>query len=167
MLAVGLLKSTIANLQSAIDYSILEQIIERLARTIGLRCWARRCLLLHADAHGVESAFVARVFFSNSCWNGLHTLEAARWIKISTLFAGVQLKIALLALAERLRQHRQQRPALRAARNRMRTWHLHRSRTERVVFILILATWRLLLGRLLARLATVLIPVLAVFTIRQ
>jgi hypothetical protein len=145
--------------------SILEEIIEGLASVIRLRRQPCRCLLLHAHADGIKSTVVARVFFGDPLWNRLHAFKAARRIKVGALLAGVQLKGALRTLAERLGKHGQQRAALRAARNRMRAWHLHGSRTERVVFIL--ATWCRLLGRLLARLATILISVLPVLTVRQ
>lgn len=92
--------------------SILKQIVERLARTMGLRCWACRGLLLHAHADGIESTVVARVFFRNPLWDRLHAFKAAGRIKVGALLAGVQVKTAFWALPERLRQHGQQGAAL-------------------------------------------------------
>lgn len=140
---------------------IFEQIVECAARIVWLCGASRRSLLFNAHADGEKLAFVACIFLRDPLRNRLHALEATGRIEIRALLAGVQFEAALGALAERLGKHCQERAALRAARNRVRSRHVHGARSESVF-----ANRTLRRGLLLFR-AAVLISALAVFAVGQ
>src|ERR1019366_1963301 len=83
---------------------------------------------------GIERAVVALVFGRDSGGNRLIAFEAARWIKVFALFAGVQSEAALRALPDRVGEILQQRAAFRTARDGPRSRHVDRARPEGVFF---------------------------------
>ncbi len=113
--------------------SLLEQILEGLSRVVRTQAGGRGSFFFSGHANLVESALVPSVFLGNPLLDRLHALEPAARIKIRTLLARMQFKSALETLiARRGGQHR---PALGAARDRARARQIHRSGTERVVFL--------------------------------
>ena len=118
-------------------------------------------MLLHADADGKQPAFIACIFFRNSIGHWLHAFEAPGWIEIRTLLAGVKFEAAFRTLAQRLGKRGQQVAALSAARNTMRSRHVHGTWPESVL------TDRALGRRFPLLTSGVLISMLPVFTVRQ
>lgn len=117
------------------QYSVLvfKQIVKSASRVIWPCCGSRGCLFFDAHADGKKLAFVAGILFGDSLRHRLHAFESARRIEIGALLAGMQFKTAFQALTQRLRKQSQQIATLRASRNGVRSRHLHRSRSERVL----------------------------------
>jgi len=114
--------------------SVFEEIVKRCASVIGtLRAFAG-CLFFYHYADGIECAVVALVFGRDSGGNRLIAFEAARGIKVFALFTGVQSETALRALPDRVHEILQQRTAFRATRDRARSRHVDRARSEGIFF---------------------------------
>ena len=112
----------------------LKQILKCSPRVVRLQTSRCRRFLLTRHANLVQRAIIARIFFRDPLFNGLHALEAAAGIEIGALLARVQLETAFgtLALA-RTRPSLQDRSALRTTRDRARPRQIHRPRTQCVV----------------------------------
>jgi hypothetical protein len=83
---------------------VLEEVVKRSSRIIRtLTAFAGRFFFNH-HTYRIELAVVAFILGRNSGGNGLVTFEAARRIKVFTLFAGVQSEGALRALRDRIGQ---------------------------------------------------------------
>jgi len=114
---------------------LLEQILKRMPRVAGAhaaQAGGSGGLLLTRNADLKECAIVAHIFFFDALRNRLHALEAAAGIEIIALLAGVQLESALRTNPRR-RHPLQHRATLRAARHRMRSRQVHRTRAERII----------------------------------
>jgi hypothetical protein len=115
--------------------SVFEQIIERRTRVIGAPTPLAGCFFFYHHADGIERAVVAFIFGRDSGGNGLIALEAAGWIEVFALFAGVQVETAFRALSDWVRKILQQRTAFRAAGDGPRAWHVDRPGPEGVFFL--------------------------------
>jgi hypothetical protein len=118
--------------RSESEFSLLEQIFKRLPRIAWARWGRGRGFLLARHPHFVGRTFIARVLLCHSLFHRLHALKPAARIEIHALLAGVQFESALRTLPFR-RHSLQHRSALRATRDRARSRHVHRPRSERIV----------------------------------
>ena len=109
---------------------LLEEILEGGARVHWLGGSWRGGFLFYANSHGKECAFIALVLARDSLGDGLGAFEAAGGIEVRTLAAGVEFEAALRTLPNRLGDRSQQRAALRATGNGVRSRHFQSARSE-------------------------------------
>jgi hypothetical protein len=84
--------------------SVFEKIIKRRARIIRtLTGFAGRFFFYH-HSDGIERTVVAFVFGRDSGGDWLIAFEAAGWIEVFALFAGVQVETAFRALSDWIRE---------------------------------------------------------------
>jgi hypothetical protein len=125
----------------ATEVLLLEEILEGGARIHGPGGGWRRGFLFYANSHGKECAFIALILARDSLGDGLGAFEAAGSIEVRTLAAGVEFKAALRAFPNRLGDRSQQRAALRAAGNGMRSRHLQCAGSEGFFLDRLVAGW--------------------------
>src|ERR1700723_99394 len=111
---------------------LLEQILERLAGVVGAHADRRGRFFFAGHANFVERAIVARVFFGDSLFDGLHALKTASGIEIHALLAGVEFEGAL-GTETGGRDGLQHGAALRAAGDGASARHVHGLWTHAVV----------------------------------
>jgi hypothetical protein len=114
----------------ATEVLLLEEILEGGARIHGPGGGWRGGFLFYANSHGKECAFVALVLARDSLGYGLGAFEAAGSIEVSALTAGVEFEAAFRTLPDGLGDRSQQRAALCATGNGVRSRHLQSARSE-------------------------------------
>jgi len=137
----------------------LEEILECFARVLRPGGGGSRSLFLHSHPHGIERTLIAFVLPRDPLRDGLAAFEPAGSIEICALAAGVQFEAALRATSGWLGSSWQQSSALGAARDGVRSRHVHRTRAKRILLD------RLLTCGLLPFLAAVLVSALTIFAV--